>query len=229
MKLKKSVKIVIVFVFVIGFGIGGYFFNCWFFKTFNTTSSVNEKEENSNKEILEENISPEKKEPIKIEKTQEKQEKNEKKKTRRIEIYYCSDGDTLEGNKCITTIEKEATKWVEKITNAKEDKKRFAITFDIMDLVDEYEISYSDVTEILADACKEEVDGKFEVDYTTNKGYCYIDLEEEEKEPTYSYSCIDKSYTLEGTKCIKEAKIPAKTRYGCPDGYREEGIYCIEE
>lgn len=229
MKLKKSVKIVIVFFFVIVFGIGGFFFNRWFFKTFNTTNFVNEKEENSNKEILEENISHEKKEPIKAEKLQEKQEKNSKKKTRKIEIYYCSDGDTLEGNKCITTIEKEAAKMELNIANAKEDKKRLAVMFNIMDFVNEYEISYSDVTEILAEACKEEMDGKFEVDYTTTKGYCYLEIEEEEKEPTYSYSCLDLSYTLEGTKCIKEAKIPAKIRYDCPDGYREDGIYCIEE
>lgn len=224
MKLKKSIKIILILFLFGGIIIGGYYFNRWFFSNFKTTRIIDEEENIIEKEIIE--VKNEVKNDNDFNKKNKTKKTNEKKKIRTIKMYYCLEGDTLvDEDKCETTIEKDAIKMELKFDI--ENKKKYAIEFDINAWANEYDVNFTDVVDILTEVCKKETNGNFEVNYDTNIGKCYFS--DEDEKPTYTYRCLDSSYELNGTKCTKTAKVSAKVKYGCPDGFTEDGIYCIED
>ena len=213
MKLKKKVKVILVLVLFLIIGGSFYTFNHWFFTKY---KDVGKKVENQNayenKESQENltNSSNNENETIEDTKTEENNPKVDK--IRPSEIYYCSDGDTLDGQECITKVETSATKIV---MNVNDERKYVQLKMDINE----------EIAPIMKEACEEE-NGIFEL--MENKGACNIPLDEDDSEKIVGYSCME-GYIKEGDKCIQNVKIPAKIRYGCPNGFTLEGAYCIQK
>lgn len=226
MKLKKQVKIVIVLILLGGIGFGFYSFNHWFFskyKTKDTNIEEKNKDQRNGKEILEENH----KEMDSANNTNHQSATNENstqdRRKRASEIYYCSEGDTLAGKECITKIQTDALK-VKPVDN----RDYYELTFSFDTLASLYGLEEQAVIDVLKETCEKEMKGVFERSTTNQKqGSCiFTDMPEDN---TLQYVCLDASYTLKGNKCSREERIPAKVRYGCPDGYVLDGIYCQEK
>lgn len=225
MKLKKSVKVILVLVLFSGMVGGIYFFNSWFFSKYKVENKNVEENENrkDGKEVLNDFENPL---PVDDKETTNKEEKNsststkkENEKKRAIEIYYCSKGDTLDGKKCVTQSEIDAVK-MELVL--KDNKEKDSVVFNIKVLAENYGLEKEDIISVIKEACESEK-GTFKLN-NSEEASCAAN-----ENKIYQYMCLDSSYTLEGTKCVKEVKIPAKVRYGCEDGYKLEGIYCVEE
>lgn len=211
MKLKKSVKVVLVLVLFILIGGSFYTFNRWFFTKY---KDVGKKAENQNVEENKEsqenfpNSSTSPNETVDDTQPGENDTKQNEKKIRPSEIYYCSNGDILEGQECITKVETSLIE-VSNIEN-KEYSKLVIPSYDSEELKGELE-----------KIC-EQYNGIFE-QTSDSEVSCYVP-EDGEKE-TMDYICLD-GFTKEGNKCVKNVKIPAKVRYGCPEGTQLDGIYC---
>lgn len=237
MKIKKSVKVIIILVILFGAGLGFYKFNKKFFSEHNVVKEDkkqddNKKEDNNNEKKEDEEVEKNKEDndmPIQeenpIEPIENKKEPNVIKQ-KASEIYYCSDGDVLRGNECITKIVIDAKKYT--ISYAEEEKDYIEVQFDFKEFMNEYELTEDEVIDILRESCTKEIKGYFRIDYNQHKGACLIKIEDEKDESNkkYTYLCEDSSFTLEGDKCVKEATILAKVRYGCPSGMTLDGIYC---
>lgn len=229
MKVKKCVKVGLIFIFIGGVVGGFYTFNSWFFSRYKGENKIIEKndEQKNGKEIINnfENVSSEKSADILNEnsKNEKSSSKDKEDKKKVSEIYYCSKGDTLKGEECITKSVTDAIP-----VQTKDTRDYYAIQFNFSTLSTAYGIEKSETISILQETCEKDIKGIFEINANDeNQGSCiFTDMEEDK---TFQYMCLDSSYTVEGTKCIKEVKIPAKVRYGCPDGFKQDGIYCIEE
>lgn len=220
MKLKKQVKVVIVFIVLGGIGFGFYSFNHWFFAKYKTKDvNVEENNEGASKEIHETEQTNSEEEPI----VKEEPLGSSKtiKKIKATETFYCSEGDTLDGKECITNLEINATPVV--LTT---EDSTYTMKLDFTALAYGFSITEEDIIPILEETCKTELKGKFYIDLNDeHSGYCTF---REEQKPN-AYICTDSSYTLQGNKCVKEVRIPAKVRYGCPEGFVLDGIYCQEK
>lgn len=221
MKLKKNVKFVLVLLLVTIIGGVFYSFNKWFFTKYKDVGKIEEKQENkSNLDLEEKNL------PISNEEENKEEVKQDEvpspKKVRQTEIYYCSDGDILAGKECITKVESGAIK-----LQAEDNRDYYELRLSFADLANMYGISIEDAKVVLKEACLEELKGEYEISEDLSKGSCtFTDMEED---TSFTYICLDESYTLVGDKCIHEERIPAKIRYGCPEGYVLDGIYCKEK
>lgn len=226
MKLKKQIKVFFILILFSGIVGGIYSFNSWFFTKYKIEKqNIEEKEKQNGKEIInnfENSSTEENNESLQEKSKTSSNSSKDKNKKRASEIYYCSEGDTLEGSKCITKSTLDATK-VELRLEGTSDS--YTILFDFATLAANYGIDVADVISAFQYACEEE-NGTFKIN-NSEKGSCVLEVAEEDK--IYQYMCFDSSYTLEGTKCVKEVRIPAKVRYGCPEGYTQDGIYCVED
>lgn len=219
MKLKKQVKVGIVLIVLGGIGFGFYSFNQWFFAKYKTKDvNVEEKNESISKEIHE--TEPTNSEEVPIAKDEPSSSSKTDKKIRPTEIYYCSDGDTLDGKECITKIETDAIK----VKNA-DNRDYYELIFSFDKLATMYGLEEQEVIDVLKETCEKDIKGFFERSTTNPKqGSCiFTDMPEDH---SFQYVCLDSSYTLKGSKCSREERIPAKVRYGCPDGFVLDGIYC---
>ena len=218
MKLKKQVKVVLSFLLLGGIGCGLYSFNHWFFAKYKTKDvKLEEKNEGILIEINESKPQSQE-EPIVKESSDSSKVVQ---KIRPTEVYYCSAGDTLDGNECITKLEMNA---MPVILTTKDNT--FTMKFDFMSLANVYSVEEKDIIPILEETCKTELKGKFYINLNDeHSGFCTF---KEEQKPN-AYMCADSSYTLKGNKCAKEVKIPAKIRYECPKDYIVNGIYCQEK
>ncbi len=222
MKLKKKVKVVLVLVLLVMIGGSFYTFNRWFFTKYKDVGKKAENQNVENNKENEENMSDDSTNKTEVIKDTKQEENNttskeniikqNEKKIRPSEIYYCSDGDILEGQECITKIETSATKIV---MNTNDERKYFQVIMDINE----------DIAPIIKEACEEE-NGIFEL--MGSKGACNFPIDDDDSEKIVGYSCME-GYTKEGDRCIKKVRIPAKVRYGCQEGYILEGAYCVQK
>ena len=224
MKLKKSVKVVLVLILLGIIGGSFYSFNYWFFTKYKDvgkkTQEQQEEKENDHTYFNDENAKNDDSE-------NQVEEEEDSKRVRQTEVYYCSNGDRLDGKECITKIEVDAIK-----LQAEDNREYVELQFDIALYTLRFQGAGEDVTEeevILAfkEVCESELDGTYQLsdDGSGNYSCIYTDMEED---TSFTYMCLE-GFTLQGTKCLKEERIPAKVRYGCPDGYILDGIYCKEK
>lgn len=222
MKLKKQVKVVIVLIILGGIGFGFYSFNQWFFAKYKTKDiNVEEKNNGVSKEMND--MEQRNNEEVPITEETPSSSKANIKKIRSTETYYCSEGDTLDGKECITKIETDAIK----VKNA-DNRDYYELIFSFDKLATMYGLEEQEVIDALKETCEKDIKGFFERSTTNPKqGSCiFTDMPEDN---SFQYVCLDSSYTLKGTKCSREERIPAKVRYGCPEGFVLDGIYCQEK
>lgn len=229
MKLKKQIKVFLVFILLCGMMGSIYSFNRWFFAKYKSEKQNIEvkEEQREGKEIINDFKNPipdvDKEPTNKEETTSTISSKKNSNKKRASEIYYCSDGDRLEGTECITKSETDALKM-----QVEDTRDYYEIKFNFETLAITSGMEETEIINLLKETCEEEIKGVFEENTNNSKeGSCIFTNMEEDK--TIYYKCLDSSYTLKETKCIKDVKIPAKVRYGCEDGYKLEGIYCVKE
>lgn len=206
MRLKKSVKIILV-VLLLGI-IGGtfYSFNKWFFTKYKNVGNQVEQQEKKNNPISNE------KEIIEKEEEEEfsipKNDNVEKKQVKAEEEYFCSDSLRLDGKECVSTME------VDVFTEQVENVVVYRISFNA-----------AEDMELQKKECLEDLQGEVKTD-EAGVVYCEASVSSLEDGNTY---CLDDSYTLKDNKCVKEIRIPAKMRYVCPEGYFLDGINCKEK
>lgn len=230
MKLKKRVKMFLILLLLGIMGSTFYTFNRWFFMKYKDVGQK-EVEEHKKQEVETKNNPVTEEENPDINDSQKEEDvktlKEEKKGIKPSEIYYCSDGDTLDGKECITKIEVDAMQVQE------EDNRDYVeLQFNIPLYTLRFQSAGEDVTEedvklYFKEMCETSLKGTFGLSTDNSDDFsCFYTTMEENI--SFSYICLD-GFTLSGTKCFKEERIPAKVRYGCPEGTIQDGIYCVQK
>ena len=113
MKLKKSVKVVLVLILLGIIGCSFYSFNRWFFTKYKTLGKKTQEQQEEKKDSYVSNevdnassgLTNNEKD-IDNQKINVESKQNAKKIINAIEEYYCSDNDTLDEKECIHILEK---------------------------------------------------------------------------------------------------------------------------
>lgn len=209
MKLKKSVKVVLVLLLLGIIGGSFYSFNKWFFTKYKTLGNQLEEQKQDEKKNSVSNPKETKEtEEEKEETSIPKNDRIEKKQIKAEEEYFCSDNLRLDGKECVSTME------VDVFTEQVENIVVYRISFNA-----------AEDMELQEKECIEDLQGEVKTD-ETGVVYCEASVSAMEDGNTY---CLDDSYTLKEDKCVKEIRISAKVRYVCPEGYFLDGIYCKEK
>lgn len=207
MKLKKSVKVVLVLLLLGIIGGTFYSFNHWFFTKYKNVGKQGEEQQEEKKNTIipkESKDNEEENEDISI----PKNDKIEKKQLKAEEEYFCSDSLRLDGKECVSTMEVDV--FTEQVENVVVYRISFNAAVDM---------------ELQKKECLEDLQGEVKTD-EAGVVYCEASVSSLEDGNTY---CLDDSYTLKEGKCVKEIRIPAKMRYVCPEGYFLDGINCKEK
>lgn len=229
MRLKKSMKIIFILVILFLIGVSFYTFNRWFFSQHEIVTKKEEVVKKNGKEIVNDFV-PEETEkveepPVAHDQSTTDKSSVEKENVLPVEKYYCSEGDTLSGQECITKLETSGYR-LAKAEDPNSQRERPVLRLEYL-LPEEL----ADMQEEFHKLVKEECFSMSGVPVVEgDRAVCYVPLENEEEESSNSTGeihCMD-DYIPEGDKCIKEVRVPAKVRYECPNGYKLEGAYCVK-